>query len=106
MICHGQPVPPEDVTASATPLRGRLAPGRHSTIGGWFRQDRPLIESILHLSPLRSPAEVVTTLLTLFHEVEDWWEDGSIGLHVRIIAMRYSRDIAGGAPMAGRRAIL
>ena len=65
-----------------------------------------MIESILHLSPLRSPAEVVTTLLALFHEVEDWWEDGSIGPHVRIIAMRYSRDVAGGDPMAARPAIL
>jgi len=92
VICHGQPVRPEDVTASVTPLLGRLAPGRHSTVGGWFRQDRPLIENILHLSRLRPPAEVVTTLLTLFHEVEDWWQDGSVGPHVRVVAMRHSRD--------------
>jgi hypothetical protein len=31
---------------------------------------------------------------------------GRIGLHVRIIVMRYWRDVVGGAPMAGRRAIL
>src|SRR5262249_6046475 len=59
VICHGQLVRPEDVTAGATPVRGSLAPGRHSTIGGWFRQDRPWTESILHLSRLRPPAEVV-----------------------------------------------
>ena len=53
VICHGQPVRPEDVTASETPLRGRLAPGRHSTVGGWFRQDRPLIESP---PPIASPS--------------------------------------------------
>jgi hypothetical protein len=34
VICHGQPIHPEDVAASATPVRGRLAPGRHSTVGG------------------------------------------------------------------------
>src|SRR5215831_8895137 len=85
VICHGRPVRPEDVTPSATPLSGRLAPGRHSTVGGWFRQDRPLMESIIHLSRLRPPGEVVTTLLTVFHEVEDWWEDSSVGPHVCII---------------------
>jgi hypothetical protein len=94
VICHGEPIRPDDVTASATPLRGRLAPGGHSTVGGWFRQDRPLIESVLHLSRLRPPAEVITTLLGLFHEVEEWWEDGSVGPHLRVITMRYSRDVA------------
>jgi hypothetical protein len=92
VICHGQPTRPEDVTASATPVRGRLAPGRHSTVGGWFRQDRPLIESIVYRSRLRPPAEVVMTLLTLFHEVEDWWENGLVGPHIRISSMRYSCD--------------
>jgi hypothetical protein len=93
VICHGQPIRPEDVTASTTPLLGSLAPGRHSTVGGWFRQDRRLIESILHLSRLRPPTEVITTLLALFHEVDEWWENGSVGPHVRVIATRHSRDI-------------
>lgn len=92
VICHGQPIRPEDVTASATPTQGRLAPGRHATVGGWFRQDRPLFESVLYRGRLRPPAEVVVTLLTLFHEIEDWWENGSVGSHIRIISTRHSSD--------------
>jgi hypothetical protein len=42
------------------------------------------------------PAEVITMLLGLFHEVEEWWEDGSVGPHVHVITMRYSRDLVEG----------
>jgi hypothetical protein len=55
-----------------------------------------LIESILHISRLRPPVEVITMLLGLFHEVEEWWEDGSVGQHVHVITMRYSRDVVEG----------
>jgi hypothetical protein len=92
VICHGKPIRPEDVTPSVTPLHGRLVPGRGRTVRGWFRQDRPLLESLFHRSRLRPPAEVVTSLLALFHEVEEWWEDCSVGPHLRVFAVRYSRD--------------
>src|SRR5215470_19180326 len=42
VICHGEPIRAEDVTASTTPVFGRLVPGRRHSVGGWFRQDRPL----------------------------------------------------------------
>jgi hypothetical protein len=89
---HGRRVAPEDVMPSCMPVLGRLAPGRHSTVGGWFRQDRSLIGAIVHRSSLRPPAEVVAELLALFHEVEDWWATGSVGAHLRMTPSRGSRD--------------
>jgi hypothetical protein len=49
VICHDRPIRPDDVTASATPLRGRLA---HKVIRRrrLVATARPLIESIPHLS--------------------------------------------------------
>jgi hypothetical protein len=96
VINFGKCAPAGDLSWPADRSRRRLAPGGHSTVGGWFRQDRPLIESILYISRLRPQAEVITMLLGLFHEVEEWWEDGSVGPHVHVITMRYSRDVVEG----------
>jgi hypothetical protein len=84
MFC-GKEVGPPDITPSLTPSRGRLMPGRPQFISGWFRQDRGLIQRLWKGSRLRSPDEVVGDLITLFPEVEAYWESGVIGRHISIL---------------------
>ena len=84
-ICHGERVDPENVFPSHTPLFGRLGPSRASSTSGWFRQDRPLINRIPTWSRYYPAEDVVTNLVTLFREVEEFWANGKMGPHVRLL---------------------
>jgi len=83
---HHHRVSPEGTFPQHAQERGRLSPGseRWST-GGWFRQDRPLLKRFVHSSKFYTPDEVVSKLMTLFIEVEDYWNLGRIGPHVRVM---------------------
>jgi hypothetical protein len=86
-IAFGRLVSPDDVTSAHCSDRGRLhpVPGRTSwTTGNWFRQDRPLLSRLVSRSVLYPPEAVVDTLLSLFVEVEAYWENGIIGKHLRL----------------------
>jgi hypothetical protein len=81
----GKPIMPEDILPSHAPVRGRLAPGRGTMTGSWFRQDRPLIARLVTWSRLRPPEQVISQLITLFDEVEAFWRSGAIGPHMRLL---------------------
>jgi Domain of unknown function (DUF4304) len=81
----GKHIEPEDVLPSHAPTRGRLAPGSGAMTGSWFRQDRPLIERLANWSSLRPPQQVISQLIELFVEVEEFWKSGAIGPHMRLL---------------------
>ena len=82
---RGERVAPTDVFPSLTPKTGRLAPGRARTTAGWFRQDRPLVERLVSWSRLYPADEVVSRLIALFAEVEEFWKSGATGSHIRLL---------------------
>jgi hypothetical protein len=90
VVCHGKEINPADVTASATPWRGRLMPGRPPSISRWFRQDRSLLQGLWKGSSLRPPDETIRDLIDLFTEVEDFWNSGIIGKHIQVLTVRWS----------------
>jgi hypothetical protein len=81
----GKNIMPEDILPSHAPVQGRLTPGRGTMTGGWFRQDRPLIERLASFSSLRPPEQVISQLVTLFAEVEEFWKSGTIGPHMWLL---------------------
>ena len=93
VICRGVDVLPGDVCPVHTPTCGRLAPGRRATTGGWFRQDRPLLARLFSSAKLHSPEVVVSQLIALFAEVEDFWESEKMGPHIRLLP--FSASLAG-----------
>jgi hypothetical protein len=95
VICHGKEIIPTDVTTSATPRCGRLLPGRSPHTSSWFRQDRSLLQAVWRRSSLRSPNDVIDNLLNLFPEVEEYWNSGAVGKHVRVFNVPWSVDKVG-----------
>jgi len=87
VIANGEPVPPNDIFPMHGLTRGRLSPGREGFLSrsGWFRQDRPILRRILSRAKFYEPADVVSELMTLFVELEQLWQGGQIGKHVRIL---------------------
>jgi hypothetical protein len=65
VICHDRPIRPDDVTASATPLRGRLAPQGHSTSAAgcdgppFDRKHSPPLAPIAHCDDTQARARDV-----------------------------------------------
>ena len=82
---RGQHVPPADVFPSHAYQWGRLIPGPHWTTRGWFRQERPILQRVISWSRVRAPEYVVQELMTLFREVEDFWNTGRVGRHIRLV---------------------
>lgn len=64
---------------------GRLIPGPHWTTRGWFRLDRPILQRVISWSRLRAPEDVVQELMALFREVEEFWDTGRVGQHIRLL---------------------
>jgi hypothetical protein len=92
VVCDGKEIEPADVTASATPWNGRLWPGPSPATSNWFRQDRSLLRRLWKGSSLRPPDEVIRDLVDLFPEVEDYWENGTVGKHIHVRTVRWSVD--------------
>jgi hypothetical protein len=84
LTIHGKHYPPDEVISGWTPQRGRLQPGKGSGTGSWFRQDKPFIKRILSRDKLYPAKDVVAQLAALFMELENWWETGKTGPHMRI----------------------
>jgi hypothetical protein len=92
VICYGMEIKPADVTASSTSSFGRLIPGPSPLTRSWFRQDRTLLQRLLRGSWLKPVDEVVGDLIDLFPEVEDYWNSGLIGKHIRVFNVHWSQD--------------
>jgi hypothetical protein len=75
---------PHEIFPETCSSCGDLTPGASRTSRGWFRQDRPLLERLLTFSSFRDPSDVVSDLLRLFPEIEDYWTDGLVGPHIRL----------------------
>jgi hypothetical protein len=85
VIIRGEHLLPEDIFPNDTPESGRLASSRHRTTAGWFRQDRPLIQRLVAGSELYAAEDVVSQLIELFPEVEEFWQSGTIGPHIQLM---------------------
>jgi hypothetical protein len=67
-------------------------PGLPSSTFGWFRQDRSFLQGLWKGSSLKPPDEIIRTLIDLFPEVEDYWNSGTIGKHIRVLTVPWSVD--------------
>jgi hypothetical protein len=75
---------PDKVLVGWLTVNGRLQPKRGLGSGNWFRQDTHLLRRITGSPKLRTAAEVVEELLRLYPEVEKYWQDGTVGPHLRM----------------------
>lgn len=75
LIIRGKHYAPQDVLASWAPEGGRLQPQPGTSSRSWFRQDKPLLQSLFSREKLRPADEVIAVdLLCHFVEVDLWWE--------------------------------
>jgi hypothetical protein len=89
----GKLVPPEKVLSYMGLQSGRLQPGAGASTGSWFRQDHSFFRRVLLRQADRPARDVVDELLSLFPEVEEWFEKGILGSHMRLIPYPWSRNI-------------
>jgi hypothetical protein len=90
----GERFPPDRVLSYMGPVHGRLQPGSGTRTTSWFSQDRPLLQQLLLRRGNRSPAAVVDSLLTLFPELEEWFQRGAVGPHLRLSPNPWLREAA------------
>jgi hypothetical protein len=64
--------------------RGRLQPGKGSTVSSWFRQDLSFLRRLIQRRANRSASAVIDELIQLFDELERFFSDRSVGPHVRV----------------------
>jgi len=84
VVIRGERFPIEKISANWLLGSGRLQPGRKKSVGGWFRQDKPLITRLFSSEKRVPPSEVVAQLISLYPEVEEYWERGKVGQHLTI----------------------
>lgn len=85
---RGEHIPVEKISAGWLDGGGRLRPGSSRTTAGWFRQDKPLLNRLFSSEKLVPASQVVSQLMMLFPEIEEYWERGAIGKHVTIHPLR------------------
>jgi hypothetical protein len=73
-----------EIIPSLTPGFGRLQPGRTGSTGSWFRQDKHWLIKIFTSTKQRPAREVVNQLISMFSELEQYFEKGTISEHLRI----------------------
>ena len=64
--------------------RGRLQPGKGTSLSSWFRQDPTFVPRLLLRADDRSPSAVVDELFVLFQELEQFFSEGTVGPHIRL----------------------
>lgn len=89
---NGEMLSPDHVRPAHCSVKGRLQPGKRPMTSSWFRQDKPLLARLLSREPLYSPGQVVGELITLFHELEAYWQDGNSGSHLRIFRLPQCKE--------------
>jgi hypothetical protein len=92
VIHFGEYVPPEKVLSYMGARSGRLQPRRGADTSSWFRQDRSFFKRLVLRQPLRPAEEVVEELLSLFQELERWFEQGRLGLHMRLLPYPWQQN--------------
>jgi hypothetical protein len=78
---------PDDTLPTWCPDAGSLQPRRGASSRSWFRQDSSVLQRLLWRPALRAPADVVNELLTLFPELERYWQTGDAGPHLQFFRL-------------------
>lgn len=73
-----------DVHSWDIPVNGSLKPGKSMSSRHWFRQDKPLLQSLFAKEKMYPPAHPVADLMRLFPEVENFWATGKAGPHCHV----------------------
>jgi hypothetical protein len=84
VVIRGERFPVEKISANWLLGSGRLQPGRKKTVGGWFRQDKPLVTRLFSSEKQVPASKVIAQLISLYPEVEEYWERGTVGQHLTI----------------------
>jgi hypothetical protein len=84
LLIDGKRLSSEEVAASWAPVRGRLQPKRGFSTRSWFRQDKPLLSRLFSAEKMYPPSDVVAQLLKHFEELEEYWSNGNIGVHMQV----------------------
>lgn len=84
MNINGKQFIPEDIFVGWLDRHGRLQPVRGSSVGAWFRQDKGFLASLFSSEKLVPAEDVVSQLMGLFPEVEEYWARGSVGPHLNM----------------------
>lgn len=83
---------PADTLPGWCPDAGTLQPRRGTSTASWFRQDVSWIRRLVGRPPLRPPDDVVDDLLATFPELENYWDTGVIGSHMRLWRISTARS--------------
>jgi hypothetical protein len=81
----GEQVPPDKVLSYMGSLSGCLQPAKGTGTHSWFCQDRSFFRRVVLRQQNRPTSDVVDELLSLFQELEDWFQNRRLGPHMRII---------------------
>jgi len=87
----GEYVPPEKILSYMGPQSGRLQPRLGPGTGSWFRQDRNFFRRFVFRQAVRPAVEVVEELVSLFQELEGWYEHGQLGAHMKLLPYPWQR---------------
>ncbi|MDX1914357.1 MAG: hypothetical protein SFU55_02135 [Methylophilus sp.] len=87
----GESIPPEKVLSYMGSHSGRLQPHAGASTGSWFRQDYSFLRRIIFCQTDRPAEEVVGKLMSLFKELESWFEHGQLGPHMKVLPYPWQR---------------
>ena len=93
-------VPAESIFAADTPVFGRLQPGRGASTRSWFRQDPSFVQRLIGKGDGNAPTEVVEKLMSLFPQIERFWQDGVIGTNIQVEPQEIVQDVSERHPHA------
>ena len=63
----------------------QLKPKSGASTATWFRQDKPWPVRTISKEKLYPAASIITLLIDLFAEAENFWQTGCIGQHVNVV---------------------
>lgn len=81
---NGKHYSKDKIIPSLTPGICRLQPGNSSFTGSWFRQDKHWLLKLFSSTNLYPASEIVSQLMRMFSELEQYFEKGTISEHLRI----------------------
>ena len=81
----GRHIAAENLEPQDCPERGRLQRKGGPYLRCWFQLKKPLLEALRTVERRYTAESVVEELLSVFPEVETWWEDRTVGPHLDIV---------------------
>lgn len=81
----GKHVPGEDLEPQDCPESGRLQRKRGPYLRCWFQLNKPVLEVLRTMERRYAAEAVVDQLLSVFPEVEAWWDGRTVGPHLDIV---------------------